>query len=294
MLVDDPHSRSTKRSLISRYNVCLVKPEGYLHAEAFVELAEVIHYALVDLGLESRLSVNQLARLGRNIVVGAHLLGVDAIRRLPESSVLVNTEQLGAREHPWSEAILDIARHFEVWDYSIENIDYLQKSGCKGARWLKLGFQPQLSRLQRAPNLDVDVLFYGSIGERRQRIIDALQSRGVSVKVLFGVYGRERDEWIGRSKIVLNCHHYDRHIFEIVRVFYLLSNRVPVVAEIGLQTKVESDLRDAVAACSYENLVDTCLSLLNDDTHREAVAERGYSIIRSRDQSSLIRSLLLS
>jgi hypothetical protein len=277
-----------------RYNVCLVQPESYLHSGAFLELAELLHYALIDLGFSSRLSVNRLDAFGRNIVIGAHLFSAQAIARLPQSTIILNTEQLGSREHPWTDVMLNLARRFVMWDYSAANIAFFEGERVAGVRLLKLGFQRQLARLKPVSDPDIDVLFYGSIGERRQSVIDALLARGVTVRVLFGTYGRQRDQEIERAKLVLNCHHYDRHIFEVVRVFYLLCNRIPVVAEIGPNTEVEPEFRSAVAATAYEELADQCLRLLNDEAARAAVAERGYAVINQRPQSELIRSLVVT
>ena len=46
----------------------------------------------------------------------------------------------------------------------------------------------------------------------------------------YGVYGAERDRLIARSRLVLNVHYFPTHIFEMIRVSYLLANRTAVVA----------------------------------------------------------------
>jgi hypothetical protein len=147
--------------------------------------------------------------------------------------------------------------------------------------------------LNRQVPQDVDVLFYGSIGPRRKRVLDALASRGLQVKTLFGVYGAERDRWIERSKLVLNMHHYDTGIFEIVRVFYLLTNAVPVVGEVNESTVIDPFFRDAVAAVDYAHLVDTCATLARDEDARQALALRGRQRLESRPQSSFFQPLLM-
>ena len=85
---------------------------------------------------------------------------------------------------------------------------------------------------------DIDVLFCGSMNERRMQIIQALKDSTLFDKPLviaqFVGYGAYRDKYIARSKIVLNMHYYTPGIFEIARVSYLLANKKCVVSEEGL------------------------------------------------------------
>ena len=52
-----------------KYNVCIIKPAGYLHSGAFSELAELIAYSLEDLGYESSISLNETYTDSRNIIL---------------------------------------------------------------------------------------------------------------------------------------------------------------------------------------------------------------------------------
>lgn len=282
----------TQRGVSTQFNICVVRPEGYPHSRAFDELAELLHYALEDLGFLVRVEINRIDPRGRNIVIGGHLFGAAAISRLPDSTIILNTEQLGAAEHTWTDSIVAMARRFETWDYTPANISFLERCKVAEAKFLPIGFHPRLSRIEPADEADVDVLFYGSMSDRRRQVLERLAARGAKIKTLFGVYGVERDRWISRSKLVLNCHHYDTHIFEVVRVFYLLANRVAVVGEVGTKTQIEDDFRHAVAAVPYEALVETCLGLLADNQARKRLAARGHALIRERSQSELLKPLL--
>lgn len=274
------------------FHVCVVQPEGYLHSLAFTELAELICYAIRDLGHPCGLDVNALDRGARNILIGAHLLGERARARIPASSIILNTEQLGASQHPWTETVVELATRLELWDYSPVNLEYLQARGAPRGRLLELGFHPKLARLRTDIPADIDVLFYGSIGPRRQYILKALEAQGLKVKALFGVYGEERDRWVERSKLILNCHHYDTGIFEVVRVFYLLTNARAVVAEVGDSTHIDPFFRDAVCAVPYEGLVDACERLANDELAHRELAGQGRRLMESRPQAGLIKHLL--
>ena len=210
-----------------KFNICIVQPKDYVHSMAFWELAELLLYSLHDLNHQAVIQFNKIDTDCKNILIGFHLLDIKYASQLPKNSVLINAEQfLGGT--PWNENILQWIRSFEVWDYSAQNIEFFKTRGIENIKYLELGYQNELSRMKVKAVQDIDVLFYGSINDRRAKILDALKSSGLNVHASFGIYGKDRDDLIARSKLVLNLHYYDSEIFEVVRVFYLLSNSIPV------------------------------------------------------------------
>jgi hypothetical protein len=66
------------------------------------------------------------------------------------------------------------------WDHGRANIDALARHGI-AARHLPVGYLPALTRIPAAPVQDIDMLFVGSIAERRLKILreDRAQHRPV-------------------------------------------------------------------------------------------------------------------
>ena len=214
-----------------RFAVSIVSPPGYAHQRAFAEVAETVHLALQALGHDSVLSTRLDNRRRRHIVFGPHLL-VRSPQALPPDSILYNLEQLGAGG-PWdTPAYRALLRAHTVWDYAPSNIAVLAADGIAAAH-LPIGWMPQMRHIADAPLRDVDVLFYGSVYERREPVLKALQARGLRLQMLFNVYGAERDDWIARSRVVLNFHGYEACLFEAVRVSWLLATGACVLAEHG-------------------------------------------------------------
>ncbi|MUO82108.1 hypothetical protein GOZ78_11450 [Agrobacterium vitis] len=249
-----------------KYNICIVRPDGFIHSMAFVEVAEALGYSLRALGHQSVVNFNAFAHDAINIIFGAHLLTPQDIADLKPNTVIVNAEPLSAIDAPVRERILTwLQTGLEIWDYSRANIEILSQIGGRPAKYLQLGFQNELDRITPAPHQDIDVLFYGSMNDRRAAIIDGLRDRGLAVKRLFNAYGRDRDIWIARSKTVLNMHFFDAQIFEVVRVFYLLSNGVPVVGEVnGQATQIEERFTQGIVAAPYDELIDVTEKLVRD------------------------------
>lgn len=228
-------------------------PQGYIHALCFREIALLLKSSLNSIGIECSYVANQLASDRINVVLGYHLLKFDQ-SLLKCRYIPYQLEQLDTQEGWYSENIRKLLENaYQVWDYSRENIQFL-KSLNIGARHLPIGYHRDLELIKHADQKDVDILFYGSVGERRKAVLDRLNAFA-NVKVLFGVYEKQRDDCIARSKIILNIHHYSTKIFEAPRISYLLNNACFVISEGSPVNPYES-----VGLClaPYDKLVETC------------------------------------
>ena len=276
-------------------NVCLIKPKNYIHYLALQELAELIHFSVLELGLKSQITFNYCDNnpSTKNIVLGAHLLNDNLIEDIPENTIIFNTEQIESITENWKKKILNLARkNIIFWDYSQYNLDYLSKTINIKGKLFQIGYQKELNRINHNIDKNIDVLFYGSINARREHIINKLKDRKINVKTLFGVYGKERDDLIAKSKLILNMHMYESKIFEIVRVFYLLSNSIPVISEVGSDTKFNNDFLDLICKSTYENIEKNIIYLLENDKKRIELGENGLNAIKKFPQIKFTEQIL--
>ena len=272
------------------FQVVQVRPPGYAHAEVLTELAECVFFGLRRMGLP--VFYGQQANCpARQIVLGAHLLDTAGIAALPADAIIYNSEQVDADSEWLKGAYFPALTSREVWDYSAENVRRLIALGAKSVRHVPVGYVPELTRIAPAIE-DIDVLFYGSINTRRQKILEELGTRGLKVVTLFGAYGEQRDQAIARAKVVLSVHFYEAKIFEIVRTAYLLTNAKAVVAECGPDTSSEPDLHEAICGVPYEGLVGACEELVRDTNKRDALAERGRRIFAARREEKILADCL--
>ncbi|WP_144439436.1 hypothetical protein [Geminocystis sp. NIES-3709] len=232
--------------------------------------------------------------VGIPIVLGGNLLTYVENVQLPNNSIIFNLEQVEQGSSWFTPQYIDLLKSYQVWDYSDRNIDNLKRFfGISGVKKCSIGYVPQMTRLSLADEPDIDVLFYGSINERRQSILEGLKEKGLNVKILSGVYGQMRDDWIARSKLVINIHYYSAQVLELVRLSYLLANKVCIVSETGLDKSLEIAFQEGIAFADYDNLVETCVNLIKGDrSNREAIAQKGYNIFSSLNQSIELRELL--
>ncbi len=277
----------------TKFNICLAELPNYNHTDAFLEIVDLLQFALRDLGHEVKVSKNGIDSKSRNILIGIHLMNPAVAKQIPADTIILNTEQLGSAFGNWNQKIVNWFSHdFTLWDYSDKNVEYLKQFGVKTVKKLQLGFQKELCRIKPKSDKDVDVLFYGSVNEQRKKILDDLRSHGLHVKTLFGVYGAERDEWISRSKLVLNHHFHKAQIFEIVRVFYLMTNGIPTLVEVNPDSQMDQAYQDGLLCSPYEKLVDAAISVLGDETELDQLGARAKETIQRLPQKDLLQEIL--
>lgn len=208
-------------------NICILQPPGYIHALGLLEAAEYVTEKSILAGYQAALIKNRLLPGGLNIVFGAHL-HPQANLAFPPNTVIFNTEQIPEKSvwiNSQYKSCLD--RHF-VWDYSEINLAAI---GHERKRRVDFFHVEKLRRIARTHAPECDLIFYGSMNDRRNAIINKLRSKGLTVVTVFGLYGAERDALLAKARAVLNLHFYDSQIFQQIRAFYALSNDIPVISE---------------------------------------------------------------
>ena len=264
------------------YHICLTcSPENNnpKYPLIFWEIITLLFHSFAALGRTCTFKVNQLEKEKTNIIIGNLVTNSN----LPEllagiKYIPYQLEQLSDTEGwygKFSSFRSIIQNASELWDYSAKNIEFL-KTGNIHAKLLPLGYGKNLETIINSEK-DIDVLFYGGINERRQQILHELQARGLNVKLLYDTYGRERDQYIARAKIVLNIHFFDMAIFESARIHYLINNKVFVITE----QSVDNPYPKIDLVCvPYEQLVDECVKRLADWRNSQMLAELNYEQFR--------------
>lgn len=276
---------------MKNYCIWVVSPPGYVHSQAFNEIALSLNCAFLELGIGAPIVRNFDQITNYPIILGCNLIPALDFMKLPKTSIIYNLEQIQIGSAWITEKYLNLLRSYEVWDYSKQNISELMKLGIANVKYCRIGYVPELTIIKPAP-LDIDFLWYGSLNERRVHILQQLHDMGFNVKTLFGVYGVQRDVFIAKSKIVLNIHFYESKVLEIVRISYLLANRRFVISERGNDPELEEPICNGLVLANYENLVEECVKYLNDDASRNEIAEKGFSRITSFSQAEYLKDVL--
>lgn len=114
----------------------------------------------------------------------------------------------------------------------------------------------------------------------------------MKVGSFFGVYGNRRDHLIARAKIVINIHFYESKVLEIIRLSYLMVNKIFVVSERGNDQAAERPFEEGIVFADYDALVDTCLHYLGKPSERNRIAASGFEIFSANKQAGFLKEAL--
>ena len=234
-------------STLPEIHLCVVQPMGYVHSLGLVDQARYFRWQFRRLGASVTLAKNRLRHDAVNFVFGAHL-GFDATQCQRHACVFVNLEQLGEGGASVSADYLQLLRQSAVVDYDADNVPaYSSQPGDVPV--VPLLHAPYLAPAGSLPleERPIDLLFIGSMNERRRAWLDRIEAFGLTVSVFdSALYGEERDEFIAQAKAVVNCHFYESSRFEQARVAHCLSLGTPVISERTAQTRPHEAFEDSV------------------------------------------------
>lgn len=268
-------------------NVCILQPPGYIHALALLEAAEYVAEKCILAGHRASLSKNRILSGGLNVVFGAHIRPEKNLG-FPPNTVIFNTEQV-PEKNAWINPDYRncLERHF-LWDYSDSNLAHLHDR----SRRIDFYHVDKLNRIALGGQREYDLIFYGSMNERRKKIIADLTGKGIKILTVFGLYGPERDVLLGKVRAVLNLHFYDAQIFQQIRAFYALSNGVPVISENFPEDSAPPLYGDVIFTPGRERFEDYVVKLLDQHERFESESrEKTSRFHATRDNTDFNRVL---
>lgn len=202
------------------------RPSGH----AFVDALRHVFYKLKKLDVNVTMAMNALDEgADCNLVFGTYG-NVELVEKT--RSIVFNLEQLGPGGFDRSGRYTEFLRRVPVVDYTPDNVFYYRNEE-KNSFVLPFFHGDHL----KAPALPledrpIDVLFFGTLNDRRLDAIDRIRSTGVKVAIPSRpTYGPERDEIVRRSKAVFNWGYYETNRFEQVRASLCLSLGTPFISE---------------------------------------------------------------
>jgi hypothetical protein len=118
-------------------------------------------------------------------------------------------------------------------------------------------------------NKDIDILFYGTINDRRKKILDILNNKYRVVHFKDFSKNNQLCNYIERSKIVLNIFYYEHNkIFDYYRNSFLIANKILLISEKAHSNDYEIEiellnLEENIILASYENIINTVDTYMN-------------------------------
>jgi len=168
--------------------------------------------------------------------------------KMPKRYVSFQIEQLTSN-HFNNKKLMQLKGAESIWEFSIINTlkykDYIQYDK------ILFTIVPYCEMYQNIyynfDNCEYDILFYGIVNDRRVKIINELSKK---YKVFFksNLFGKEKEEYIKKSKIILNLHYYNFASLETTRINECLQYNKLILSE---NTQNHNFISDAL----YDNLI---------------------------------------
>lgn len=169
------------------------------------------------------------------VICGAHDLShtqsIDDYKRKYGKVIVFNQEPLLAKQRNFMHIgyFAWLSMTDEVWDYDEENLKVLRLIRPDA----KLHVLKPYKRWPTEAKKDIDILFYGSMNKHRRNILGAL-SKHNKVKILDNCWdSNELDQWILRSKVLLNLHfYYETALQEQARMIRWIGSQFTIVEQV--------------------------------------------------------------
>lgn len=259
-------------------------PQPFVLTEAATCLRDSIRAA----GYPSEHLANRIDPAAYSIVLGGSPALQHEFERLdPARCAIFNLEQLGSAS---SLAGPEYRRWLADWlvlDYHASNIHLLKRENGAGQLAFELPIVPSDSLLSTGPETrTVDVLFFGSMNERRARVLRELEATGLKVEVVQGAYGRELAPAVRRAKLVLHIHFYESALFPVARMLQPVVMGVPIVCETSVFSELSDWARSGIVFADYGELAQACHELLASPQRLARCAGMARGFVRELDFAS--------
>jgi len=156
---------------------------------------------------------------------------------------VINAEPLIA-DHGANRHIITslIKPNIDVYDFDRRNTDLLNRLGYCKAYWMPCllndGLQSMADRVSYQERI-YDITHIGIATGRREQVIKEIESLGVRVNVVSGVWGDEATRIMKQSKVVLNVHREsEKQAQECLRISWAIACGCLVVSEISLDPSI--------------------------------------------------------
>lgn len=232
------------------------------------------------------------------ILIGPHLFPVEFVASLPRNTMIYNMELMGDVSNGLvNKNYVDLIKEFIVLDYGNVNMEFWRRNNAQRVIEVPIGYDPALERMPAREVKDIDVLFMGSMSQRRLNVIQKIADRGYKVVHAFGIYGDYLDELISRTKLVMNIHFFEVGGIETLRLSYLWANKVPVICECKLLNECPEDLQKFMRRYSfmsdYDRLVEDAVKMLTDESLRVNSAAHAYEgFVKSFDLEPVLANMI--
>ena len=259
----------------------------YGNSVVFFDIVQVLKNKLLDRGIECNISgnINTIHDDVFYILFNSHQNINDLNNNLKYA--IFNYEQIGSPYVKYSHYLKKMMNANAIFDYSFYNKTLLEKITKKDVKVIPFDYHPCLTVLDYNKNNQepFDILFYGTINERRYKYYSILKNKfKINFVVDYNLFGQNLiNEW-KKYKIVLNLHYYiNPSVLELSRLVPLIANHKLVLSERSDDIAADDRFKDMVIFIDENTIVDECNKYINDAILRDEKITKAFAILKNEN-----------
>ncbi len=159
---------------------------------------------------------------------------------LPKNYIVYVVEQTESRFFKDNKYLNMIKNANYIWNFCVNNKKMFEDYPFLNYFYLECPFV-KAPELNNQASYKYDILFYGTINDRRKAILDKLSSK-YNIYISDKLTGNERDDIIKQSKIILNLHYYYEAGLESCRINEVLKFNKLVISELPFDDYYNTEL----------------------------------------------------
>jgi len=146
----------------------------------------------------------------------------------------------------------------------------LLKYGIECASYFTWDYTPLVTKQDR----DIDVLFFGTMTQRRYQIINEIQKK-FNIIVVTQCFGKDMENVMLKSKYILNISAYDNNALETHRINKALACGCKVISNPSCDTKMDKKYKNIIIFTEGRTITDY-MKTLSEIFSREEKGHNGY------------------
>ena len=248
-----------------KFNIMLLVPQKYRYAHFFDDTVKILYYGLESLGHDVIVTHNTVRKSYMNILIGSDFLSraeqVEDMSRGREYIVYQNELVLAGQingtkgtDHFEQIYLPLLQRAKSVWEGLPELMPLWEQRGVR-AQFVLWGYHPALEEVVHKRDKDIDFFFFGSMTDRRLKMLTELKERGYVVSSVFDQQAIFRNDLIARSRINLSIRQSGMNHLAWGRHCFLINNRSLVLSERCVD---QAWLEDCFLTAETDSWLDDC------------------------------------
>ena len=216
-------------------NVLIITSKYIVNFANEIKLYLSIYFSNIDVKvidntpLENQIIKDVINKQTYLIVIGvANIKKYDLLNHVSNNIAIIQTEQINILDKTFGgnkQTYIDFFNKFAyLYDYNLDNKQFLKNN-------TKIINPPINYYLYISETKDIDVLFIGTLNNRRDKIIKELNKKNIKITVISNSFGNELISHIKRSKVIINIHIDKESIFEIFRIHEILPYNTHIISE---------------------------------------------------------------